>query len=111
MSNHTVDIRLGHVDLSRLETDDDFRREAQRLLPDVLVQAGEAGGEVAWNGLLRSLKPVRGLKVASSSSGRREFIRKAGGEYSRNAGAATRREIEDRIIHILKARKERGEEQ
>jgi hypothetical protein len=30
MSTHTYKISLGHVDVSRLETDDDFRREAQR---------------------------------------------------------------------------------
>jgi hypothetical protein len=49
MSTHTHKISLGHVDVSRLETEDDFRREAQRLLPNALVQVGEAAGEVAWD--------------------------------------------------------------
>ena len=62
MSTHTYKVSLGHVDVSRLETDDDFRREAKRLLPNALVQVGEATGEVAWDELQKGLRGVPGLQ-------------------------------------------------
>lgn len=45
MSTFNQRIDLGHVDVSRLTSDEDFHREARRLVPKVLVQIGEAAGQ------------------------------------------------------------------
>ncbi len=106
MSTHTHKISLGHVDVSRLETEDDFRREAQRLLPNALVQVGEATGEVAWDELQKGFRGVPGFKANSSSSDRGKFIREAGQNHCRQATAKHRRELEDYIVARLRELKQ-----
>lgn len=95
MATHTFKISLGNVDFSKLESDADFRREAQRLLPDVLVQVGEATGEVAWNELQKGFRGIPGFQVNSSSSDKRKFIREAGQNFRRQATSQERRDIEE----------------
>jgi hypothetical protein len=102
MSTHTYKISLGHVDVSRLETDDDFRREAQRLLPNALVQVGETTGEVAWDELQKGFRGVSGFKANSSSNDKGKFIREAGQNYRRQAPTKDRRELEDYIVARLR---------
>lgn len=101
MATITFNIRLGTVDFSKLETEADFRREAQRLLPDVLVQVGEKTGEVAWNELQKGFRGIPGFKANSSSSDKSKFIREAGQNFRRQANSQERREIEDEIIRQL----------
>jgi hypothetical protein len=108
MATHTFKISLGTVDFSKLETDADFRREAQRLLPDALVQVGEATGEVAWNELQKGFRGIPGFKANSSSSDKRKFIREAGQNFRRQASSQERREIEDEIIRQLREQKRRN---
>ena len=48
MANRKFEITFGRVDVSNLETEEDFRREARRILPEALVQIGEKSGEIAW---------------------------------------------------------------
>ena len=106
MSTHTHKISLGNVDVSKLETEDDFRRKAQRLLPNALVQVGEASGEVAWNELQKGFRRVPGFKVNTSSSDKRKFIREAGQNYRRQATAKDRRELADYIVAALRELKQ-----
>ena len=106
MSTHTHKISLGHVDASRLETEDDFRREAKRLLPNALVQVGEATGEVAWDELQKGLRGVPGFKANSSSGDKSKFIREAGQNYRRQVSAKDRRELEDYIVARLRELKQ-----
>jgi hypothetical protein len=106
MSTHTHKISLGNVDVSKLETEDDFRREAQRLLPNALVQVGEATGEVAWNELQKGFRGVPGFKANTSSSDKRKFIREAGQNYRRRVSAKDRRELEDYIVAKLRELKQ-----
>jgi hypothetical protein len=108
MAMHTFTISLGSVDFSKLETDADFRREAQRFLPDVLIQVGEKAGEVAWNGLQKSFRAIPGVKVNSSSNDKSRFIREAGQSFRRKASSQERRKIEDAIIRQLQAQKSRN---
>ena len=54
MSTLTFSIPLGSVNLDDLETDEDFRREAHRLVPDALKRIGEKTAEIAWKELQRS---------------------------------------------------------
>jgi len=71
MGTRNIRIDLGHVDFDSLETDDDFRREAQRILPKAIVQLGEAVGEKAWTATQKGLKGP-GIKLSTSSSDKRQ---------------------------------------
>lgn len=105
MSTLNFSIPLGSVDLNKLETDADYRREAQRLLPEALTRIGEKTAEVAWTELQKSLRGVPGFKSNSSSSDKSRFIREGGQNHRRNASAQDRRAIEDHIIQQLREMK------
>jgi len=74
MQEHQIKIDFKLVDLSSLETEDDFLQEAKRLLPEALVQLGEAVGEKTWDELQKGLKGS-GLKVNTSPSEKRKFVK------------------------------------
>ncbi len=105
MQKNQITIDFKQVDLSSLETEDDFRAEAKRLLPEALVQIGEAMGEETWNALQQGQKSPR-LKVNTSSSEKRKFVKDAGKNYQRGATARDRKEIEDYIVQELRNHKE-----
>lgn len=106
MSKHMHKISLGNVDVSKLQTEDDFWREAQRLLPNALEQVGEATGEVAWNELQKSFRGAPGFKANTSSGDKRKFIREAGQNYRRQVTAEDRRQLEDYIVARLRELKQ-----
>ena len=108
MSTLTFSIPLGSVDLDKLLTDDDYRREAQRLLPDALTRIGEKTAEVAWNELQKGFRGIPGFKANSSSSDKSRFIREGGENHRRNASAQDRRAIEDHIIQQLREMKRKA---
>lgn|GEM_PF-1065186 len=106
MSTLTFSIPLGSVDLDKLESDEDFRREAQRLVPDALTRIGEKTAEVAWTALQKSFRGIPGFKGNSSSSDKSRFIREGGQNHRRSASAQDRRAIEDHIIEQLREMKD-----
>lgn len=105
MSKQNIRIDLGNVDFGSLHTEQDFRREASRLVPKALVQLGETAGEQAWTELQKGLRGIKGMKVNNSSSDKRKFIREAGENYRKDASVADKRELEDHIVEQLKERK------
>ncbi len=105
MQKNQIKIDFGQVDLSSLETEDDFRTEAKRLLPEALIQIGEAMGEQTWDTLQQGQKGS-GLKVSTSSSEKRKFVKDAGKNYRRGATARDRKEIEDYIVQQLRSYEE-----
>jgi len=107
MATHQFTISLGSVDFSKLETEADFRHEAQRFLPEALVQIGEKAGEVAWDSLQKSFRGIPGFKPNSSSSDKSRFIREAGQNYRRKVSSQDRRKIEDEIVRQLRDQKSR----
>jgi len=100
----THNISLGNVDVSRLETDEDFRREAKRLLPSALEQVGRAAGEEAWNAIRKAFHGP-GMKRSTSPSEKRKFIQESARNYRQKADAKTKREIEDLIVQKLRGMK------
>jgi transposase len=104
MQKPQIRIEFRHVDLSGLETEDDFRREAKRLLPEALVQLGEAIGEETWNTLQKGLRGSK-FKVNTSSSEKQKFVKEAGKNYKTKASAKDRKEIENYIVQQLQLRK------
>jgi hypothetical protein len=105
MQEHQIKIDFKLVDLSSLETEDDFLQEAKRLLPEALVQLGEAVGEKTWDQLQKGLKGS-GLKVNTSPSEKRKFVKETGKNYRREASARDRKELEDYIVQQLRSYKE-----
>ncbi len=104
MGGRKVRLDIGSVDFDSLETDEDFRREARRILPVAIVQLGEAVGEEAWEALQKSLRRS-GFKPTTSSSEKRKFIREAGQNYNREISEAEKRELEDEVIRQLREQK------
>jgi hypothetical protein len=110
VATHTFTIPLGSVDLDALVTDDDFRREAERLLPGALTKIGEKAAEVGWTELQKSLRSIPGFKANSSSGEKAKFIREAGQKHRQQASAQERREVTDHLIHQLREMKRKAGE-
>jgi len=105
MINRDIKIDLGRVDYDNLKTDEDIRREARRILPQVLAQIGEAMGEETWNLLQKSLKGS-GLNTSASSVEKKKFIREKGQEYKLKASAIDKNRLEKDIIYQLREKVE-----
>ena len=107
MQNHQIKIEFGQVDLSSLETEEDFRREAKNLLPEALVQLGEAIGEETWNTLQEGKKGSK-FKVNTSSAEKQKFVKETGKNYKTKASAKDRKELEDYIVQQLRQHQEQN---
>lgn len=104
MSKFQISIDLDKVDLASLETEDDFRQEAKRLLPQALVKLGESVGEQTWEELQKSLKGPG--KRTSSQTEKRKFIQETARTYQRNASNREKKELEDYIVEQLRQQQE-----
>ncbi|MEC4815199.1 MAG: hypothetical protein SAK29_18265 [Scytonema sp. PMC 1069.18] len=105
MSKFQISIDFNGVDFASLETEEDFRQEAKRLLPTALVILGESIGEKTWEELQKSVKGP-GMKRGSSQNERRRFIQETGKTYQKNASSREKRELEDYIVEQLHQYKE-----
>ncbi|MBD2342629.1 hypothetical protein [Anabaena subtropica] len=99
MSKFPIDIDLSHVDLSSLETEEDFRIEAKKLLPAALVQLGEAVALQTWEELQKN------FSGKSSPAEKRKFIQQTGKNYQRSASNREKQELEDHIVEQLRQQK------
>jgi hypothetical protein len=99
MATHNFLLPLGPVNTSRLVTDEDFRREADRLLPDMLEKKGRAIGEQMLKQTMAALGGV------SSASDRRRWVDEAGRNFRRDATAQDREEMRGCIMEQLRALK------
>ncbi|MBF2066641.1 MAG: hypothetical protein IGS39_19800 [Calothrix sp. C42_A2020_038] len=95
------DISCASVDLAALETEDDFRAEARRLLPTALTKVGEAVAEQTWEELQKNLSKS-GAKAKFSASEKRQFIKETGRNYQRSASSRDKQEVEDHIVEQLR---------
>ncbi len=96
-----IEIDMKNVDFNSLDTDEDFRSEAQRLLPQVLVHVGEAMAEKTWEDLQKEMQKS-GIKSGASQSAKRKFIQETKRTYQRNASSRDKREIEDYIVEKIR---------
>jgi hypothetical protein len=101
MSKFDLKINIGNVNLAALETEDDFRREAQKLLPQALVEIGEAAAEKTWDELQKSMKKS-GMKPNTSSSAKRKFVQDAGKNYQRSTSSSQKKAVEDHIVEQIR---------
>ena len=96
-----IEIDMKTIDFDSLETDEDFRSEAQRLLPKALVQVGEAMAEKTWEELEKEMQKS-GIKSGGSQSAKRKFIQETKRTYQRNASSRDKRELEEYIVEQLR---------
>jgi hypothetical protein len=101
MVNRKFKINLGNINYSTLKTDDDIRREAQRILPNVILQIGEVVGEEAWNALQKAFKGSM-FKPSPSSAEKQKFIRESAQEYKRKISSKEKTDLENEIILELR---------
>jgi len=101
MVNRKFKINLGNINYSTLKTDDDIRREAQRILPNAILQIGEAVGEEAWDALQKAFKGIM-PKASSSSAEKQKFIRESAREYKRKISPKEKSDLENEIILELR---------
>lgn len=95
-----IEIDINSIDFDSLETDEDFRSEAQRLLPKALVQVGEAMAEKTWEELQKDMQKS-GMKSGGSQNAKRKFIQETKRTYQRNASSREKRELEDYLVEKL----------
>ncbi|MEM6400764.1 MAG: hypothetical protein AAF757_11090 [Cyanobacteria bacterium P01_D01_bin.116] len=95
-----IEIDINNIDFDSLETDEDFRSEAQRLLPKALVQVGEAMAEKTWDELQKEMQKS-GMKAGASQSAKRKFVQETKRTYQRNASSRDKRELEDYLVEKL----------
>lgn len=92
-------------DVSHLVTDEDFEREANALLPDVLQSLGERTARAFLGQAPNLFNGLKGVKPSRSQSDKAEFVREAGENFRRQIGKEEQRLILERIIQQLKAMK------
>lgn len=105
MSKYQINIDFTNVDLTSLETDEDFKKQAKLLLPQALVKLGETVGEKTWEEL-NNTQNKAGTKQKFSQSEKRRFIQETGKNYQRHASNRERQELEDYIVEQLRTRKQ-----
>ena len=96
-----IEIDFKGVDFDSLETEEDFRNQAQRLLPEALVQLGESVAERTWEELQKEMQKS-GIKSGGSQSAKRKFIQETKRNYQRNASSRDKRELEEYIIEQIR---------
>lgn len=95
MSDLKFEIKLGEVDYDKLNSDADFRAEAERLLPEAMKQASKGLAEGMW----------KAVEKLFGSSKRSQFIREKSAEIAKDT--KTRREVKDYLVGLLKEEKKK----
>ena len=108
MSEINISLDFGEVNFEGLESDDDFRREAQRLLPGAIDKVGRTVAEVAWKKLQKAFSGPGFSR--SSSSEKVKFIRETSRDYARSMSQADKKELEDHIVEQLSEAKANSSE-
>ncbi|AKG20554.1 hypothetical protein [Calothrix sp. 336/3] len=96
MSKFQIDIDFNHVDFSSLETEEDFRTEAKKLLPAALIQLGEAVALQTWEEMQKT------GSGKGSQSEKRKFVQETGKNYQRSSSKREKQELEDYIVEQLR---------
>lgn len=107
MGEKHIKIDFEGIDFLSLQAEEDFRREARRLLPQVLVKLGEAAGTEAWDNMQRQLRSIPGFKPNISHSDKHKFIREAGRNYERELPYEDKKRLEDRIVQELREQRKK----
>jgi hypothetical protein len=93
---HNYKFTLGHVDLDLLNSDADFRSEAEKHVPAYIDGLSKFVSETLWNEFNRTAGP---FKITTSKI---SFISEQVREFKRSVTAKDRRDYSDTIIQILR---------
>ena len=104
---HNVRIDLGSVDYSLLNADADYEALANKILPKALVQIGEAAAETAWSEAQKAFGKSKAIKLNTSVSDKRKFVREGGQNYKRSVSSTDKQKIKSEIVARLKDQKSR----
>ena len=104
MDKH-FEVGVGQVDFDSLNTDEDFRRAAERLLPSVIQKTGETLSEEAWR--IRE-KSLRAAGVTATPAQKRDFVRDFCRIHEREASTTHRKTWLDN--YILQLREQKAEQ-
>jgi hypothetical protein len=102
---HNIRINLGSVDYSLLNTDSAYEALANKILPKALVQIGEAAAETTWNETQKAFGKSKAIKLNTSLSDKRKFIRDGGQNYKRSVSFNDKQKIKAEIVAQLKGQK------
>lgn len=102
---HNTLIDLGIIDYDSLNTDSDYEALANRILPKALVQIGEAAAETAWSEAQKAFGKSNAIKLNTSLSDKRKFIRDGGQNYKRSVSFNAKQKIKDEVVAQLKDQK------
>jgi hypothetical protein len=102
MDDQPLPLELGTLDVASLHTEEDFRKAARGLLPQVLDQLGRSRGERQWDDMRRD-DVQRGHKGRPSSpQDKKRFVEEMGRNYLRQAHERDREVVAARIVSRLK---------
>jgi hypothetical protein len=105
MKEYQIKLPTEGVDFDSLRTDQDFRREARRLLPAVLAQlSGEAAG-AAWDKWRETREGIGGMAGTPSDAERKRFMVGEPAGFRARATEEELREIEDEVVQQLREHK------
>lgn len=99
------EINLGDVDVSGLVTDEDFEREAARLLPEVLRAIGRHQAKQISDAMAVSLKGV--VAKEQSPEARQRYIEESAIRFEQTAKEELRSEVRGSIVDRLRAARRR----
>ena len=102
---HNTRIDFGIVDYGLLNTDADYKAFANKVLPKALVQIGETAAETAWNEAQKAFGQSKAIKLNTSASDKRNFIRDGGQNYKRSVSFTDKQKIKSEIVSQLKDQK------
>ena len=95
MPTRKVKLYLGSVDYDALVSEDDFKREAIRILPSAISSVGEANGVLLW----AELNKAFGRKSCGSSKA--EFVLECRKKFEREISEDTKEELLNQIVKQL----------
>ena len=108
MARIPFSISISDVDIESLNTEDDFNREAARLLPEVTKQLATQSAEAAWDSAQCELKKIPGFTLNNSAHDKAAFIRDAAKSFRLEPEG--QRKTEDAIVDQLKELKVQHEQ-
>lgn len=109
MDKIDVEINLGEIEFGALNTEEEIRAEARKLVPKALRKIGEASAETLWIQMQKAFRGS-GFKANHSSLDKRKFIEEGGKKYARETSSRDKQELEDYIVEQIRAQKSRSQE-
>ena len=104
----SCDVDLAKVDLASLKSDDDYDKEAERLMPSMIRTMADEVAERSWNDMVKMLKKAS-RKIGTfktTNSEKQKFLREARSEFESTMTAAERNDFKQQIVEELKRAKQ-----